>query len=630
MVEIRPQPALTRQSAPVATALRAIPDAKARGRRRVAEAITAVSGLTEWEHEGWTYNFDAPPFVKLSEKDHLRAAAAFDLTVRDEAGIIIFHDRIQAWDGTPVLVPDGTQREEADERGEKLLLTNFREDPVEGAKLDLSHTVKVVTKGGRSPWVKAKPGTVSTFYSGTGDGFLQGQGSTWSEARGGSGTIALNTLNTYFTSGCDIPGAFYEANQAGFAFDTSAVPDTDEVSAATLSLYVSADLSDVDSTHEVRVVAFGTLTTADFVAGASLSGITRVASIATSGLSGAAYNNFTEDGTNLRDAVSLTGLTELWLTDSVQLSATNPSGRSMVRWSSANEAGTTQDPKLVVTHAPPTATATSVLVTPFPVMSTTGKQVQTATSIFTPPFPIMSTQGKQVQTAAAVLISPFPVMSASGVYTPATAIGESVLIAPFPVLYSSGLQKQLGTAALIPPFPVVYSQALQVISNVDAPLILPFPIVSAEGRGNIYTATSALIAPFPILYASGEQKILGSSILVSPFPILYASGIQVLTATSQLTLPFPILYSEGTHTDIQGVGILILPFPILTAAGQTIAPPYILTEYNLRFPNYSRTVNISNYSLNIALPKRIKTIQITPDELTIPLPNPNEVRTIGS
>ncbi len=515
----------------------------------------ALDQELEWtDADGWRYQLERSPVVTISPKDIERAAATVDLRVWDAGNNLIFRDRIHAWDGFPVLVPDGTEHEEDDGPTGKVRVSNFRESPLEAARSDLAHTVRVVTKDG--PWVKAKPGTVSTFYSGTGDGFLQGQGSTWSEARAASGTIALNTLNTYFTSGCDIPGAFYEANQAGFAFDTSAVPDTDEVSAATLSLYVNADLSDVDSTHEVRIVAFGTLATADFIAGASLSGITRIASIATSGLTGAAYNDFIEDGTGLRDAVNLTGLTELWLTDSVQLSATNPSGRSMVRWSSANEAGTTQDPKLVVTHAPATVPANLTLGT-VPGLSNATLSIRTR--------PLLS--AGQVDGLSSANVSGLitrPILGLSQVDGIATAttdvwapsllfLDSSAGVADLSLALRSpailGLSQVDGIASL-PELEIQTNPGLLILSQVDgvaaASLGLGSPhlfTMQADGAASL----GELLLRAPAILSLGQVDGLataGATVVAPALLILGADGAAGASATLQAPALL-VLLSEG-------------------------------------------------------------------------------------
>lgn len=344
---IRPQPPLTRTTAPTAFALRNIAERKARGRLRAAATAEAVGRELEWtDAEGWRYQLEAPPRVTISPKDIERAAATVDLRVWDATGTLIFRDRIHAWDGFPVLVPDGTEHEEDDGLGGKMRVSNFRESPLEAARIDLAHTVRVVTKDG--PWVKDKPGTVSTFYAGTSDGYIASSNADYATARA-STPGGANDTNATAVVGQQTGYALYEMF---VQFDTSGIDDADTVSQAVLSLYGTTDLSTTDFTAEARVSDWGaSLTNTDWVAGASLSGLTRVATHASSGFATSAYNDFTEDGTNFRSAVNKTGATRLILVSDRLVAGTAPTGNELWICSTADEAGTTQDPKLVVTHA---------------------------------------------------------------------------------------------------------------------------------------------------------------------------------------------------------------------------------------------------------------------------------------
>lgn len=339
----RPQPILDARTAPTAFALRNITDRKARGRLRAAATAEAVGTELEWtDAGGWRYQLERPPVVTISPKDIHRAAATVDLRVFNASNTLIFRDRVHAWDGFPVLVPDGTHREEDGVR-----VSNFRESLLEAARSDLAHTVRVVTKNG--PWVKAQPGTVSTFYSGAADGYVESGHATYATARSG-GTVGPNSAIASLYIGQYKLGN-YQCIEGFISFDTSALTDSDTISSAALGLYGSGNFSTTDFTIEARVQDWGaTLTTADWVAGADLSAKTRVATFATSGFSTSAYNDFAEDGTNFQSNVNKTGTTYLILVSDKLVSGTAPTGDEYVGVYSADQAGTTQDPKLVVTH----------------------------------------------------------------------------------------------------------------------------------------------------------------------------------------------------------------------------------------------------------------------------------------
>ena len=351
---IRGQVEFTKDTAPIAVSLRAITDNKTRGRLRAAATVDAIrTSLTRWvDDKGWTYEFENPPRVTISEKDIGRAAATVDLKVWDASNTLIFRDRIHAWDGFSVLVPDGTQRQETLLTGEISLIDNFREDSVEAARSDLEHTVRVVTKNG--PWVKTHPGTVDTFYGLAGDGYVGSNSGTYATARTG-GILGSNTTSI-------LVGQWpsYDCNEGFCGFDTSSIPDTNTISQADLSLWLLTDGSATDFTVQVRPKTWTpTLATADWVSGADLGALTLLATLASSGIGATgAYKTFTENGTNLQSAISLTGNSEFILNSDRHEAGTIPTAFEYLIFQDANNAGTTQDPKLVVTHAPPNTAPT--------------------------------------------------------------------------------------------------------------------------------------------------------------------------------------------------------------------------------------------------------------------------------
>lgn len=349
--DLRPQIQFTAANAPLTTWLRKTPDEKARKRLRAAITVEAIGkGEIEWvDADGWRYQLEAPPRVTIAPKDNERAAATVDLKVWDASNALIFRDRIHAWDGFPVLVPDGTQHKETLPDGTTHRVDNFRESPVEAARLDLAHTVRVVTKNG--PWVKANPGTVSTFYADTADSIISSVNASYATARAG-GTISLfptaSGLNVTWQSG-------YTLRQSHVPFDTSALPDADDITGATLSYYhISSDLTNTDGWTTIRVRAYdygASIGSEDWrpTDGTSATD-TLVATMTYSSLSGDGYHDFTSEAA-LLTTISKTGLTKVYHFIANIEAATAPTGANSVNFSSADTAGTTQDPKLVVTHA---------------------------------------------------------------------------------------------------------------------------------------------------------------------------------------------------------------------------------------------------------------------------------------
>lgn len=320
----------------IADRLRAIQEPKARGRLRVAEVVSAHrnSGLSWVGANGWKFVLDFPPDIYLSPKDSNRAATRFDLTVSDGT-LVIFRDRILAWDGTPILVPDGVD--------------TFREDIVLGARMDIEHTVRAVTKNGTRVHVKAKPGTVSTVFATApgGDGFVSSNRNAYATARTG-GTLA--TADNHIVGQEKAVGPIFWCWESFLLFDTSGIPDADNVTAVTASLDGNANSSTTDFNAKIAASSYngGVVVSTDWVDGSTLSALTVLASWASSGYS-ADYNDFTETA-DFKTAINKTGSTALIVFSDRHAAGTEPTDAEYVTFNDADAAGTTTDPKLVITH----------------------------------------------------------------------------------------------------------------------------------------------------------------------------------------------------------------------------------------------------------------------------------------
>ena len=192
--------------------------------------------------------------------------------------------------------------------------------------------------------------TVTTVYSSTVDGHINSSNVVYLTARAGSGLVT-NTAGVTFTTGQTLPAGISNCFEGFVSFDTSPIPDAEPITAATLSLWATTKVvASSDFTLEARSSNWGaSLDTGDWVAGASLSALTLLASIATTAVTTGQYNDLTENGTNLRTAIDVTGTTWILLDSDRHVAGNVPTGGEQVTCSSADEAGTTQDPKLVVT-----------------------------------------------------------------------------------------------------------------------------------------------------------------------------------------------------------------------------------------------------------------------------------------
>lgn len=193
--------------------------------------------------------------------------------------------------------------------------------------------------------------TVSTFYSSTDDGYVTGNHiSRYTDARSTPVSTSTAATTTYIGQAAGIGFTIYKSY---FYWDTSAV-NGDTASSVVLSLWGTSDQSTTDFTAEARAKTWsgGGLTTGDWD---TEDGGTLLATLSTSGFSTSGYNAFTDVA--FTSAINGSGNTEIIVVSDRTVSAIAPTVNEYILVSSADETGTTQDPKLVVTHAavPPPA-----------------------------------------------------------------------------------------------------------------------------------------------------------------------------------------------------------------------------------------------------------------------------------
>ncbi len=197
--------------------------------------------------------------------------------------------------------------------------------------------------------------TTATFYANTADGYLQSRDDSYSLARAGTGASlgsSASATTAYVGQANDgAPGFVYGCFELFLSFDTSSIPDGAGITSVTLSLYGETDASATNFTINARAYDWGaSLTTADWIAGASLSGNTLLATFATSGFSVAGYNDFTSEAA-FRTAINKTGTTYIVLSSSRHEGNNTPTGAEYVKTWTANETGTSKDPKLTVVYS---------------------------------------------------------------------------------------------------------------------------------------------------------------------------------------------------------------------------------------------------------------------------------------
>jgi hypothetical protein len=207
-----------------------------------------------------------------------------------------------------------------------------------------------ITANGSDPWgsvafaLKATTDEVTspaTFYT-FGGGSLECGSATYATACSGAGTLTVNVLDGGVTGSYLGQTTNFYVRQHCHQFDTVLIPDGATITAATLYLYSYGDASVTDFVTNAYAKDFGdTLTTADFVAGADLSALTKLASWNSSGYA-VGYRAFTSEDAFLT-AIDKTGPTRILLASQEQADQSQPSANEAVGFytggdSSANRA----------------------------------------------------------------------------------------------------------------------------------------------------------------------------------------------------------------------------------------------------------------------------------------------------
>lgn len=366
--------------------------------------------------------------------------------------------------------------------------------------------------------------TVSTLtvYSDTADGGIRSDDATYATARSGSSfTLNAGEVSFGIQVGQYFDGATYQLFETFFSFDTSSLGTGAIISAATFSLYGASDDTTTDFTMEARLRDWGaTLETSDWVAGASLSGLTSLATFATSGFSIAGYNDFTDVA--LPANVNKTGSTRMIVVSSLLTAGTTPTttGERLRVWT-ADQAGTTTDPKLVVTYTgDATVTPAAIAATAsFPAASPSGDANVTPAPISaSATFPAVGLDvSAGPQPIACVAAFPQASLFFDYVVTPATlsavaafpqagvdvSVGASVLaaLASFP---SAGVSVSVGPSAIA----VTASFPAATVTAIFSDIGFAVSVVTSVGKSTTSFTSRAGATSTVSSAGSSEAEVL--------------------------------------------------------------------------------------------------------------------------
>lgn len=317
------------------------------------------------------YRFQRPvgPRIVTAQIDKIEIEPSGVLAVMgrafDGADEIRLRHRRWRWPNPPTAVKDPagsiTRTRWDEERLQEVVTKRYREDPLAALLEVIGDELARLALTPAGPGEKVLEETTNTFFAETSDGgissFDQAASPSYTDARAGTGSGAPSATDfgNFIELGQryddKLGDPFYEVYESFVQFDTTSLPDGDTIDSAEFSFEANNDNSDTDFTVELYDEDWGaSLTAADWVPGADLSGMTLRASYDTSsGWTGGTRYTFTDVA--LAAAVSKTANTRLMLASSRMRTGTAPTGKEFVSHDAAEVSGTTSDERLIVEHS---------------------------------------------------------------------------------------------------------------------------------------------------------------------------------------------------------------------------------------------------------------------------------------
>lgn len=213
---------------------------------------------------------------------------------------------------------------------------------------------RLVTATTTTAYPDPNPETTTT----DGNAYQNSAGTDWTSLRNSAGNAANDTNANDFCVRIDstaVSTLWAIIVRSIFLFDTSSIPDTDTVSAATMSLYGTGQTDNLAITPNINLYTSTPASNTAIANGdyAQVAGTAKSTAITYAGWSITGYNDFALSDLTI---VSQTGVTKLGVRNAAyDVANSSPTWGSntfsQLKCYFADQTGTTNDPKLVVTHA---------------------------------------------------------------------------------------------------------------------------------------------------------------------------------------------------------------------------------------------------------------------------------------
>ena len=253
-------------------------------------------------------------------------------------------------------------------------------NPLLALQQSFIETARIVTKDWTRPRLERIGlsnrfrGDTLSVRSGTADGYASDSDPTWASTQNGPGEGSTTTGNIIVNA---TGSGTLLIRQCFLGWDTSSLDDAAVISNFNITLYADGfGVSDVDSaTFELYIYDWGgTVETTDYrdcSPSTNITNLTKMASIALSSWTDTAdsANDLTE--TTAYSSISKTGTT--YMVGLFDLAyGSQPTGGNSFQFRSADEAGTTYDPLLVVTYTVPVTVSVTGVTAAAPAEGITG------------------------------------------------------------------------------------------------------------------------------------------------------------------------------------------------------------------------------------------------------------------
>lgn len=232
----------------------------------------------------------------------------------------------------------------------------------------LAHTISIVAKDDTKIVLGKRGNTTTTVYA-TKDEILRrgvDVNQTWANIRAGAGTGHIDAACGPNVLGDTTSNQWDVLDRCGYIFDTSSIPDTENIDSATFSLYGVALYNGVTG-MSINVGSFTPASDSTFAnSDYGTFGTTKFTTdLAVSSWATAAYNDFALNASGLA-VISKTGNSRFGFMFTEDMTNTAPTwvsaAQTLPQARDSSAAGTTEDPKLVVVSSAAAAGGTKSII----------------------------------------------------------------------------------------------------------------------------------------------------------------------------------------------------------------------------------------------------------------------------